>query len=191
MSTRVASIWNPKGGQGKSLLAINLAGAAVKRDLKVLVVCQDPQGTSTEYGRSGDCPFTILQEMPRKDPNVDLLLIDEQASDWNVPSLNLLVMPVKPIRDQYITFNRARKLAIEAGKTVLPVTTDIHQNRRDEMGIAKMLRGQGAMELPSSVSFGRAALTYTTIFDSSLDSVYGVYDRRQNLLNILDAILEA
>ena len=40
---KLVSIWNPKGGQGKSMLAMNLAGAAIELGLKPLVICQDPQ----------------------------------------------------------------------------------------------------------------------------------------------------
>ena len=42
---KLVSIWNPKGGQGKSTLAINLAASSVELGLKPLVICQDPQGT--------------------------------------------------------------------------------------------------------------------------------------------------
>jgi len=34
---RLVSIWNPKGGQGKSMLAINLAAASVELGLKPLL----------------------------------------------------------------------------------------------------------------------------------------------------------
>ena len=37
------SIWNPKGGQGKSMIAINLAAAAVQIGLKPVLVDQDLQ----------------------------------------------------------------------------------------------------------------------------------------------------
>ncbi len=191
MAVKVASIWNPKGGQGKSLLAINLAGAAIEQGLIPLVICQDPQGTSSEYGRAGNCPFEIISEIPKKVPMVDLILIDEQASDWAPPRFKFLVMPVKPIRDQIITFKRARRLAMENGREVLTVVTDIHHNRRDEMGFANQLRKEGALFLPTSVAFGKAALKYTTIFDKSIDGTYGVADRRNNLINILDAIMGA
>ena len=36
---KLISIWNPKGGQGKSTLAINLAASSVELGLKPLVIC--------------------------------------------------------------------------------------------------------------------------------------------------------
>lgn len=189
MSVKIISVWNPKGGQGKSLLSINLAGAAVKRGLVPLVVCQDPQGTSTEYGRQGQCPFSVIQKMPREKPDADLVLMDEQAGDWELPAWNMVVMPVRPVRDQFLTFHQARKLALAANKVVLPIVTDAHHQRRPEREIAIKLSKMGAMILPASGVFGRAALGWTTIFDPKLDHVYGVNDRRNNLLNILDKIM--
>ena len=53
---KLISIWNPKGGQGKSMLAINLAAASVELGLKVIVVCQDPQGTSILYVKTDKQP---------------------------------------------------------------------------------------------------------------------------------------
>jgi chromosome partitioning protein len=41
MTFKLVNIWNPKGGQGKSMIAINLAAAAVQMGLKPLVICQD------------------------------------------------------------------------------------------------------------------------------------------------------
>ena len=55
---KLISIWNPKGGQGKTMLAINLAAAAVmKLGLKSLLICQDQQGTSMLYFKAGNLPF--------------------------------------------------------------------------------------------------------------------------------------
>ncbi|NDA91228.1 MAG: hypothetical protein EBY20_10100 [Alphaproteobacteria bacterium] len=60
---KLVSIWNPKGGQGKSTLAINLAAASVELGLKPLVICQDPQGTSLLYYKSGNLPFEVIDSV--------------------------------------------------------------------------------------------------------------------------------
>ena len=49
MAMKIVSVWNPKGGQGKSLIALNLAAAAMSElELTPLVLCRDPQGTALE-----------------------------------------------------------------------------------------------------------------------------------------------
>ncbi|ATF10214.1 hypothetical protein BTN50_1787 (plasmid) [Candidatus Enterovibrio altilux] len=39
---KVIDVWNPKGGQGKSMFSINLAAAAIELGKKPFVICQDP-----------------------------------------------------------------------------------------------------------------------------------------------------
>jgi len=108
---KLVSIWNPKGGQGKSTLAINLAAASVELGLKPLVICQDPQGTSLLYYKSGYLPFEVIDSVPSNRPEADIVIFDHQASDWEVPNNNLIVMPLKPARDQYATYIDAYRRA--------------------------------------------------------------------------------
>ena len=111
----MASVWNPKGGQGKSMVAINLA-AAVEIGLRPVVIDRDEQGTSMLYHRDGNLPFEVLAGYPRSAPDVDLLLLDHMANDRAVPRPPLLVMPVIPKRSQYAAYVEALKLAEAAGK---------------------------------------------------------------------------
>ena len=188
-SIKLVSIWNPKGGQGKSMLAINLAAAAVEMGIKPLVVCQDPQGTSTKYYKAGKLPFKVVSEIPRERPDADIVFFDHQASDWELPPNQLVVMPVKPSRDQFTTYAEAFKMAENAGKQVLTIVTGGANQRVDERATAKALQSKGALEVPASGVFSRAASGYKTIFDKSLDRAYKIRDRRRDLSRILAELL--
>ena len=114
---KVVGIWNPKGGQGKSMLAINLAAAAIDLGIKPIVICQDQQGTSMNYYKEGNLNFTVISKIPKEKPDAELIIIDYQASDWEIPEIpEYLVMPLKPARDQYATYKEAYNRAIEADK---------------------------------------------------------------------------
>ena len=63
------SIWNPKVGQGKSMIAINLAAAAVQIGLKPVLVDQDLQGTLKLYDKAGHLPFDVLLDYPKSKKN--------------------------------------------------------------------------------------------------------------------------
>lgn len=93
------------------MIAINLAAAAVQMGLKPLVICQDPQGTSSMIHEAGNLPFEVIETIPKEKPDANLVLIDHQASDWQMPQGRLFLMPVKPARTQYKTYLDARKLA--------------------------------------------------------------------------------
>ncbi len=185
------NIWNPKGGQGKSMLSINLAAAAVHAGLKPIVICQDPQGTSCMLHAGGKLPFNVISNIPKTRPNADLVIIDHQASDWTLPKGQLILMPVKPARTQYKTYVDAKKLAEQSNKQIITVVTDAQHHRADENATAKILAEKGALQIPSSGVFSRADAQLTTIFDKCMDKAYKIRQRRAEFLKILDAIVMA
>lgn len=186
---KIVSIWNPKGGQGKSLLAINLAAAAVEMGIKPLVICQDPQGTSMNYYRGGNLNFTVASEPPSERPDVDIIFFDHQASDWEVPGSHLILMPLKPSRDQYATYIDAFRRASDLGKQIITVVTDGKDHRASEKATSDFLSGQGAFVIPASGVFSRAAEEYRSIFDDELSKAYKIKERRQDVMKILGALL--
>lgn len=187
---KTVSIWNPKGGQGKSLLAVNLGGAAIELGLKPLIICQDPQGTSTLFYKSGNLPFEVISEIPKEAPDADIVIFDHQASDWELPPCNLVIMPTKPERSQYATYADAYEMATKAGKQVITVVTDGNMSRKNEKETVLILRKRGAFELRSSVAFSRASDEYRTIFSPDLNRVHNIKDRRMELQAILAAVLQ-
>lgn len=187
---KLVSIWNPKGGQGKSMLAINLAAAAVEIGIKPLIICQDPQGTSINYYKGGNLPFEVIGQIPKEKPDADIIFFDHQASDWEVPSNSLLLMPLKPARDQYATYIDAFKRAESIGKNIITVVTDGSGHRQSEKkATVEYLEEQGAFIIPSSGVFSRASNEYRTIFDVALNKAYKVGERRREMSKILGALL--
>jgi len=186
---KIVSIWNPKGGQGKSMISVNLAAAAVDLGLKPLVICQDPQGTSSLFYREGSLSFDVISEIPNIQPDADIIIFDHQASDWELPPSQLVVMPTKPERSQYATYADAYRIAKDAGKEVITVVTDGNMGRKNEKATVMALRQKGAFEIRSSVAFSRAADEYKTIFDHGLNRVNNIKDRRMELHAILAAVL--
>ena len=186
---KIFSIWNPKGGQGKSMLAINLAAAAFELGLKPLVVCQDPQGTSILYFKAGNLPFEVMSSVPNNRPDADIVIFDHQASDWEVPTNYLLVMPLKPARDQYATYIDAYSRAELLGKKIITIVTDGQEHRASENETIKYLKGKNAFIIPSSGVFSRASSEYLTIFDPKMNKAYKIKERRMEINKILAAIL--
>ena len=186
---KLVSIWNPKGGQGKSTLAINLAAASVELGLKPLIICQDPQGTSLLYYKSGNLPFEVVDSVPTDRPDADIVIFDHQASYWEVPKNHLIVMPLKPARDQYATYIDAYRRAELLGKKIITVVTDGQEHRANEKDTIDYLKSKGACVIPSSGVFSRAASEYITIFDQKMNKAYKIRERRMEINKILAAIL--
>jgi chromosome partitioning protein len=187
---KLVSIWNPKGGQGKSMLAINLSAAAVHLKLRPLLICQDQQGTALSYHNAGNLPYQVIDVIPNQRPDADIVIFDHPASDWEVPQSNLIVMPLKPSRDQYATYVDAYERATQAGKDIITVVTDGQAHRIDEKKTTTYLKGKGAFTIPASGVFSRAASEYLTIFDPKLDKAYKITERRKELIAILKEIIK-
>jgi chromosome partitioning protein len=189
---RVVSVWNPKGGQGKSLLAVHLGAAAVEINLKPLVVCEDATGTTTILGSLGKLPFKVASEVPDKEPDADLVIIDHGANEWELPPTRLIVMPVVPKKTQFYTYAVARKQASDAGHKVITVVTNVTSNRPEEQKALTELQQSGAFVLRASGVFTHADNNDTTIFDDSIPEIkrgYKVEERRGEIRAILSAIL--
>ena len=187
---KIVSVWNPKGGQGKSLIALNLAAAAVSElELTPLVLCRDPQGTAMLSHAQGNLPFDVRPFYPEGVTKYDLVIADHMASDWEVPPAPTVIIPTKPVRTDYATFRDAMTRLEKAGKRVIQVVTDGSMARRGERAMILAMRRTGAFEIRSCGVFSRAAEQYRTIFDPAVNRVYGVKDRRQEMSAILAAVL--
>ena len=176
MPMKIVSVWNPKGGQGKSLIALNLAAAAVgELELTPLVLCRDPQGTAMLSHAQGNLPFDVKPSYPKGATKYDLVIADHVASDWEVPPAPTVIIPTKPVRTDYATFRDALTRLEKAGKRI------IQGGDRWKHGAAGRagndfwpMRRAGAFEIRSCGVFSRAAEEYRTIFDPAVNRVYGV-----------------
>ena len=187
---KIASVWNPKGGQGKSMVSINLAAAAVEIGLRPVVIDRDEQGTSMLYHQAGNLPFQILSDYPKSAPDVDLVLVDHMANDRDIPRTPLLVMPVMPKRSQYAAYVEALKHAEDAGKRIITVVTNGDLRREQERNVVLALKRRGAFEIRASGIFSRADNEYRTIFDRALNGAYAIRDRRNEFAALLAAVLQ-
>lgn len=188
----IVSVWNPKGGQGKSLIALNLAAASVSElGLTPLVLCRDPQGTAILSHAKGNLSFEVEPSYPKDAVDYDLVIADHMAADWEVPPAPTVIIPTKPVRTDYATFRDALMRLEETSKRVIQVVTDGSVTRRGERAMTLAMRRAGAFEIRSSGAFSRAAEEYRTIFDPALNGVYGVKDRRREISAILTAVLAA
>ena len=100
-----------------------------------------------------------------------------------------MIIPTKPVRTDYATFLDALTRLEKAGKRIIRVVTDGSMARIGERAMILAMRRTGAFEIRSCGAFSRAAEEYRTIFDPTVNRIYGVKERRQEMSAILTAVL--
>lgn len=66
MPAKIVTVFNQKGGCGKTTITMSLAGSAAKRGHRVLVVDMDPQGTASRWasGKLTEFPASVISLAP-------------------------------------------------------------------------------------------------------------------------------
>ena len=86
---------SPKGGVGKTTLALNFAAAAYYAGYKVIVCDLDPQKSSVDVFSENRLPFTVVPDMPQVIPNVDFLICDYPPLIERLPSEETILIPMR------------------------------------------------------------------------------------------------
>ena len=148
---QVIAVSNPKGGVGKTTLAVNLACALAGSKVSVALVDNDEQGSATAWAHAGKLPIHCLHlplgrieevnswaEILRKlCERYDIVIVDFPAAA--APSLaetllisSLVLIPVTPsgleltaTRRMLRHINRARRVRRDAGPAVLVVPSRV------------------------------------------------------------------
>lgn len=134
MAAKIITVFNQKGGCGKTMISMQLAGTLGLRGYKVFLVDMDPQNTaqlwSLQAGVDAPFPATVLSLAPLKEAFLskmepilsknDVVIIDCPPAlgsrvPWTTLTLaDLALMPVVPLLDNYWAARQAEELALEA-----------------------------------------------------------------------------
>lgn len=109
---KTISIYSPKGGVGKSTIAVNLAGYYTEREgMRVAVVDLDEQQSAADIYAHTLCKFDVLVRPPTGDDGkrYDLVIFDHHPNHENIEFLgDLVVCPIRPSRLDFTSYKRGR-----------------------------------------------------------------------------------
>jgi chromosome partitioning protein len=134
MTAKIITVFNQKGGCGKTMTTMQLSGFYGSRGLKVFVIDMDLQGTSSLWALQAESevpfPASVLSMAALSDSFVnklapivekhDVVLIDcPPAIESRVPWASLLIsdlglIPVVPVMDNIWASKKAEELILEA-----------------------------------------------------------------------------
>lgn len=136
MTAKIVTVYNQKGGSGKTTTSCNLAGVLGSRGYKTLLVDLDEQGTATlsvgaaPDGRPFPAAISNLSRSPRPDREIakfvddyDVIVIDcPPAIRSNAPSVALLIsdlalIPIGASGGNLWAVQEAKRLGLNAQTT--------------------------------------------------------------------------
>lgn len=187
---KVISVWNEKGGVGKSTIAFHLAGAAVAKGLSVLLIDKDaPQNSCYDMAQDGHVSFEVVTEQPETKPNVDIVVVDMAPGVEKLPRGHFIVFPYEPSR---LAWSKARihlPRLNQIGK-VIRVISKVDTRKSAHQAMATKHKAAGAKQVTLWSVYENATNEGRTIFDPALNSADKISKARNEINLILDEVMK-
>lgn len=136
---KIISLYSPKGGVGKTTIAVNLAGAYAAAGKSVILVDRDEQESafSIYSGPAASKAFDVVTEFP-ENPSHDIMIIDQHPSHKEQPVGAFIICPIEPCRLSYESYAKARHLF--KGKKHIVVPSIVDRRITDHMAFVKGIK---------------------------------------------------
>lgn len=115
---KIVSLYNSKGGVGKTATAVNLATLAAHAGLRVLLCDFDPQGAATFY----------LRVTPEGRGRPGKLLRNPGAADKRIRGADTPRLDILPAHLEFRHFDRHLNKASQPGRRLIPLLEDLGQD---------------------------------------------------------------
>lgn len=180
------AVWNPKGGVGKTTLAMNIAAAIQGSGKEVLLADLDPQRSASMMARDGNLPYSVINEIPRN--GADVVVMDYAPGYGEPPSeTQILIFPMRLARPDMQAGIQALKRLNDVKRII--VFNDIDFRRGTERATWNQARKQNifkSAKVVKSRAVYRDALDQgRTIFDPVLNRHHAAQEARLEIRQIL------
>lgn len=201
------TVMNPKGGCGKSTLAVNVAGLFALSDKKVSLLDLDSQGSSRFWLKKRPADRAVILSTERRSnvpTGTEILVVDTPAGMStrllsHVNETDVLLVPILPSPidiDAACNFITLLKTSKRARKGQVRIGTVANRAREDTVASAKLEAYLGAVQiggqrvpmitmLRSTYNYVYAAERGLTIFEMSPSKCYYDHEQWQPLYNWL------
>jgi len=182
---RRIAFWSPKGGVGKTTLALNFAAAAYYAGYKVLVCDLDPQQSAVSIFAEKKLPFTVIANRPQVVPFVDFLICDYAPSLENLPIEETIIQPMRASVLDLKAVARATRLIRD--KRVIKCVNGVDTRRHEERVMAMKLYSEGAHLIKDRSIYVKSFTQGKTVFQQK---TYGASDAQGEINRLLERVIK-
>ena len=159
------SVFNQKGGTGKTCCSVQLAAAFARTGARVALIDHDPQASALLFSRIAQEERTTLTFVPT---NVVVAGFDVYIHDFppamrdDFPS-RVVVMPTLLDAASFLIFQRGQAAAREMGKLVIPVANRYRSDRAEQRALVKQF--SPSLVIKDRAVYGNCYGKGQTVFD--------------------------
>jgi chromosome partitioning protein len=184
MDMRRIAFWSPKGGVGKTTLALNFAAAAYYAGYKVLVCDLDPQQSAVDVFSESQLPFSVVPDLPQVPPNVDFIISDYAPTLENLPVEETIIVPMRASILDLKAVTKAQRFIRD--KRIIKCVNAVDTRRHEERIMAMKLYADGCHLIKDRSIYVRSLATGKTVFQQSS---YGAREARNEFNRLLERVI--
>lgn len=185
----LVAVFAPKGGVGKSTLALNLAGAGHFRGKKVAICDVDPQGSLVWASKKGNLPFKVYAGSPKDAPDADIVIFDYPPHDAVGLKQKKVVAPYRASAFDFVSANQS-SLAYK-GATRIDVCNAVDFRIKEQREHALKAMKKGTLIVKQRSIYARMSGEGRTVFDDKAVNISGCTDARNEMLILFDEVMRA
>lgn len=180
------AVLNPKGGSGKTTLALNLAQGLSLKGKRVLVVDCDPQGSALAWAHlAEETAFTVGRSLTQ---GFDYTLMDMPPTfPKDLPKVDLYLVPTTLDGVSYSVFLRFTDRLKEEGKAFLPIVNRYNKYRAEHRQRLTDDELKQAILIPERAAFASCYGEGLTVYDMNKPHVIKA---RNDIERLIEALLQ-
>lgn len=159
----IASIWNAKGGVGKTTLATNLASGFTAQGKSVLLIDKDEQLSAYKLNQAGSFAWDCVKDMPKTKPDYDVVIFDHPPSQRTVPDGSVVIVPFAPSKIDFDSF--VDSISLLRDKKIISVVNQVDLRNKGEKAFVERVCEQGALMIKRRTLYREAYAANQTVFE--------------------------
>jgi len=179
------AIWNPKGGSGKTTLAINLCACLSKHGYKTLLVDADMQKSALNVSQQGNLSFDVVDfddaSNHLKNTEYDIMVVDFAANQMK-PKTKFILMP---LRASFLDIRAVSEYINDNNIHVIMSAVDMR--RADDKQLMMDLKCDYALR--NRALFVRSLANGMSVFDDRIKDYHNRKEARNDVEKIYNMVV--